>query len=155
MRIILTDMSGRSPEQAVEAKLQEILQRLQRTGKTIQDGLLWTVRNHFREIYPGSRHYDPEKVQPKDESNGQTPQGTVEIDVPGVTRAYRDLLIKPKLRKSLTIPMHRSSYGKRAADFPDAFVVKNRDGKRFIAENRGGDLVFLFYLAKSAFQKRD
>lgn len=142
-------------EGAVQAKLEDILSRLTRTGKTIQNGLLWTVRNHFATIYPGSKHYNPEKVQPQGDSNGVVPEGTINIDVPGITRAYHDVTIKPRLRKALTIPMHRSSYGKRAADFTDLFVMKKKNGKSFLVQSKGGNLVFLFYLAKSAFQKQD
>lgn len=155
MRFIITDSRRRSPEEAVESKLASILSRLSKTGKQIQDGLLWTVRNHFRTIYPGSNHYSPDKVQPYDHANGAEPFGEIEVDVPGITRAYGDLTIKPKFRKALTIPMHRSAYGKKAADFADAFVLRKKNGKQFLVQGKGGSLVFLFYLAKSAFQKRN
>ena len=155
MRIILTDTTGNSVERAVANKLRDILGKLHKTGKVMQEGLLHTVRNHFRTIYPGSKHYAPENVEGTEKYNGTTPYGTVRIDVPGITRAYRDLTIKPRFRKALTIPMHRSSYGKRAGEFNDLFLLKKKNGKAFLAHTVGGKLVFMYYLAKSVFQKRD
>lgn len=65
-------------------------------------------------------------------SNSQETYGSVEIDVPGVTRAYHDMDIRPRFRRALTIPIHRLSYGKRASSFDDTFMLKKKDGKRFI-----------------------
>ncbi len=59
--------------------------------------------------------------------------GEIVIDVPGITRAYRDLHISPKNSKHLTIPLHRSAYGKRATEFSDLFVVTKKNGKKFLA----------------------
>lgn len=39
--------------------------------------------------YPGSNHYSPDKVSTK--------QSVVVVDVPGVSRAYHDLTIRPKI----------------------------------------------------------
>lgn len=55
----------------------------------------------------------------------------------------------------MTIPCHRAAYGKRAADFPNSFIVRKKDGRAWIAESQGGQLVFLFRLAKRAFQRQD
>lgn len=52
--------------------------------------------------------------------------------MPGVTRAYHDLDIRPKFRRALTIPMHREAYGKRASSFDNTFVLKKKNGSRFI-----------------------
>lgn len=51
--------------------------------------------------------------------------------------------------------MHQQAYGKKASDFTGTFVLRKKDGKSFIVQKQGGNLVFLFYLAKSAFQRRD
>lgn len=137
MRIKLVDSNGNSPKSAVESKLSSLLQRVRSSGKLIQDGLLWTTRNHFSTIYPGSTHYSPDKVQPASISNGMNPAAAVDVDVPGVTRAYHDLVIKPKFRRALTIPMHRSAYGRRASSFNDTFVLKKKNGSRFIVQKSG------------------
>lgn len=156
MRFILQDQQGRPLEQAVEHRLRKVLDCLQRTGPTIRDALLHTTRNHFRTIYPGSKHYDPDKVQPLEAKSGTVAEGSIDIDVPGVTRAYHDMDIRPKFREWLTIPIHREAYGKKAADFSNLFQVKKKDGRRFLVEkDAAGQLVFLFKLQKRVFQRQD
>ena len=54
------------------------------------------------------------------------------IDVPGVTRAYHDITIVPRIRRALTIPMHKAAYGKAAGSFNDLFVLTKKDGKAFL-----------------------
>lgn len=90
-------------------------------------------------------------MQPSDVSNGQNPEATIDIDVPGVTRAYHDMDIRPKLRKYLTIPMHREAYGKKASDFSDTFVLTKKNGNKFIVRKDGNNLMFLFNLVKRVF----
>lgn len=155
INIRIVDGAGRSPEEAAAERLNRILFCLKTAGKPIQDGLMLTVRNHFGSIYPGSSHYSPDKVQPSDIRDGDEPYGEISIDVPGVTRAYHDMSIRPRWRRYLTIPIVRAAYGKRAADFPNAFVVKKKDGRMFLAEKQGGQLAVLFRLAQSVFQKQD
>lgn len=137
MTIKLVDSNGNSPKSAVALKLSSLLQRVRNSGKLIQDGLLWTTRNHFSTIYPGSKHYNPDKVQPASISNGTNPSAAVDVDVPGVTRAYHDLDIRPRFRRALTIPMHRSAYGRKASSFSDTFVLKKKNGSRFIVQKSG------------------
>lgn len=73
-------------------------------------------------------------MTPGDKHDGMVSSGEINIDVPGVTRAYHDVLIRPRVRKALTIPIHRASYGKKAADFNNLFPVKRKvDGKMFLA----------------------
>lgn len=125
----------------------------QKSGKTIGAAMLWNVKNHFKTIYPGSTHYSPDKVL-----NGKSKNnvGEIIVDVPGVTRAYHDITIKPKRAKALTIPIHRSAYGFKAKHFTDLFAIKRKDGKSFLARSLAdGSLVFMYVLAKSAFQKQD
>lgn len=111
------------------------------------------IRAHFRFQFPGSSHYDPSKVNPSNES--RLNEGVVDVDVPGVSRAYHDIDIRPKTRKYLTIPMHREAFGKKAPDFNDLFVVKKKDGKAFLAKNDGGNLSMMFFLAKHVHQRMD
>ena len=102
-------------------------------------------------IYPGSKHYNPQKVQPLSKTDGTRPEAVVSIDVPGVTRAYHNINILPKLRKHLAIPMNALSKDKKPMDFNNTIFVRKRSGKEFIAQKVKNGLVFLFYLAKSAF----
>lgn len=156
MGITVTGLDGQDPIEAARERLARLLERLRRCGRPIQDGLLWSVRNHFKTIYPGSKHYDPEKVQPLEKRDGEAPTGSVEIDVPGVTRAYRDLVIRPRFKRALTIPLHRDAYGKKASDFSDLFPVRKKDtGKAYLARKTPGGLAFMFALVNSVFQRRD
>lgn len=109
------------------------------------------IKAHFRFQFPGSSHYDPNKVNPSNES--RLNEGVVDVDVPGVSRAYHDIDIRPKVRQALTIPMHREAFGRSAADFNDLFVVKKKDGKAFLARNNGGNLSMMFFLAKHVHQR--
>ena len=99
-------------------------------------------------IYPGSKHYDPNKVEPGQASNGSVSEGEAQIDIPGITRAYHDLDIRPKFRQSLTIPMHSAAYGKKASEIDGMFVVKKKNGNAFLAKDMGGNLAFMYFLAK-------
>lgn len=142
--------------QSVASRMSRILWALQNSGKPIQDALVYGTRNHFQTIYPGSNHYNPNKVQPESTKQSYSAvTATAIVDVPGVTRAYHDITIFPRIRKTLTIPIHRSAYGKKASSFDNTFIVKKKNGKAFIAQNNGGNLVFLYVLARRAFQPKD
>lgn len=87
--------------------------------------------------------------------NGVNPSASIDIDVPGVTRAYHDMLIRPKFRKYLAIPIHRSSYSKSPKDFGDLIFIKKKNGSRLLAEKAPDGLTFLFALRESVFQRRN
>lgn len=126
-----------------------ILSRIHECGKQISDGLLFTTRNHFKQRYPDSKHYDPDKVLENFIHNGINPAGGINIDVPGITRAYSDITIKPKFRKWLTIPLHRTAYGKKVSDFNDLFVKTKNNGQKYLVQKTaGGHLTYLFRLVK-------
>lgn len=152
----ITGLDGMSDAtQATSDRLHNILSRVNQCGKQIADGLLWTTRAHFERIYPGSKHYDPNKVQETTIHNGSEPYGEIEIDVPGIARAYHDVTIRPRFRKWLTIPMRGEAFGKKADDFDNLFVKRKKDGRAYLAERQNGHLVYMFRLVKEAFQKRD
>ncbi|WP_407450937.1 hypothetical protein [Fibrobacter sp.] len=121
--------NNENAEKAVGDRLYEILRRIT-SATPLQEGMLFTVRNHFTSIYPGSKHYSPDKVQPLSKSDGslygKASEASIDIDVPGITRAYHDLNIKPRFRKALTIPIRREAFGKKASDFEDTFVAKKK-----------------------------
>ena len=79
-------------------------------------------------------------------------EGITNVDIPGATRAYNDIIIRPVRAKMLTIPMHADAFHHSARDFNDLFKPK---GKNILARNVNGNLVAMFALAKSAFQKKD
>lgn len=49
-------------QSAVSDRLSQILKRVGQCGQQIQDALLETTKTHFQRRYPGSKHYDPQKV---------------------------------------------------------------------------------------------
>lgn len=124
------------------------------SGKDIVDGLYHTTRNHVARRYPGSTHWNTDRISKGSSSaSASEASGYVDVNVAGATRAYHDVTIRPVFAKSLTIPIHAESYGKRASDFPGIFKPK---GKNVLAKKEStGGLTFLFALAKKAFQKQD
>lgn len=130
--------------------LKKVVDQLNReSGNIASESMTKSVKNWVQQRYPGSKHYDPSKVNQGD-SLGVI--GTVNVDIPGISRAYHDVTIRPIRARALTIPIHQSAYGKKAADFNDLFKPK---GKNILARNVGGTLVAMFALAQSAFQKKD
>lgn len=73
-------------------------------------------------------------------------EATTVVDVPGVTRAYHNLDIRPKRAKHLTIPMHRSAYGLPSREVDGLFYVKNKRGTEMLAKNEAGALVVMYLL---------
>lgn len=143
-------------KQVLEKNLAGPLHSIQ-AGRSIRESLKNTTRNHFKALYPGSKHYSPDKVTDGVASATTSyVTGSVDIDVPGVTRAYHDLTIVPRFRKYLTIPIHKSAYGKKVEDFGDTFVVKTKkSGNKFIAKKEAYGLTFLYVLKDRVFQKKD
>lgn len=153
--IKLLTIDNKTSSEAIADILQRVSEKLDRSGRLIQGSLVEQTRRHVQTIYPGSKHYDPGKVQPGEASNGNVSSGEAQIDIPGITRAYRDLDIRPRFRQSLTIPMHSMAYGKKASEIDGLFVVKKKDGKAFLAKDIGGNLAFMYFLAKHVHQRRD
>ena len=108
-----------------------------------------SVKNWVQKRYPNSKHWDPNKVT-SDKGVGLI--GITNVDIPGANRAYNDINIRPVKAKMLTIPMHSDAFHHSVRDFNDLFKPK---GKNILARNLNGQLVAMFALAKSAFQKQD
>lgn len=143
---------------SIEVGIAQLFRRLQsylsqKSGKFIAEAISTSVKNHFGRLHPGSSHFDPNKANASLDTSLN--QGVVDVDVPGISRAYHDIDILPKTKQALTIPMHREAYGKKAADFDDLFLVKRKDGKAFLARNNGGNLSMMFFLAKHVHQRKD
>lgn len=154
--ITIVDRNNKPINSAVYEVYSKVLEKLEKSGKLISDTLKFTTQRHFQTIYPNSKHYNPKKVSTRSFSNGIKTTGSINISVAGITRAYKNLTIRPTKTRALTIPIHRSAYGKRAGDFSDLFPINRKDGKSFLAKSDiNGNLIYMFVLAKSAFQKRD
>lgn len=153
--IKIVDRNNLPLEKSISQVLEKYLTKIQNSGKLISDALKFTTQRHFQKIYPNSKHYNPNKVTNGNNSNGLKANGEIVIDVAGITRCFKDLHISPKNFKYLTIPLHRSAYGKKAREFNDLFVVNKKDGRKFLAQKNAGSLVFMYRLATSVHQKRD
>ena len=150
MTILIQTTDNKPIEQGISAILKRVADQLNRdSGKVASESMTKSVKNWVQQRYPGSKHYDQSKVNQGD-SLGII--GTVNIDIPGISRAYHDVTIRPTHARHLTIQIHQSAYGKRVSDFNDLFKPK---GKNILARNVNGQLVAMFALAKSAFQKQD
>lgn len=145
--------SGKTLEEAINEVVKRIREKLKGMGSTISKTLVSTTRNHIKERFPGSSHYDVEKVVEGENnvlSNGA--MGESVIGIPGFSRAWRDITIKPVNAKMLAIPIHREAYGKSPTQFDNLFGIR---GKRALFKKDGGSLVAMFALAESAFQPQD
>lgn len=132
--------------------LNKVNNKIQQSGKLIRSALLWSTKNHFKTIYPDSTHYSPNKVEDGNFLNGELAEGEIEINVAGITRAFHPVIIKPRYKQALTIPLHRDSYGKQASDFNGLFRPIR---KNVLAQNENGKLKILFALCKSVYQEQD
>lgn len=117
-----------------------------RTGNIIAESLLVDARLHVQTRYPGSQHWDPSNISISETTEDS---GSIDIDIPGATRAYHDVEILPRWRQHLTIPLHPMAKGKKAEDIDGLFRPRN---KNILAKVIDGQLVPIFALVKRAFQ---
>lgn len=150
--IRLLDLQNRPVGEAVSNMLRRITKSLSEPQRDMENVLRNETKKHVQRRYPGSNHYSPDRIH-----NGSITKNSASIDIniPGITRAYHDILIRPKFRQRLTIPLHQSAYGKKARSFSDLFYIRNKNGKEFLAKYSGNQLILMYVLAKSAFQKQD
>lgn len=125
--------------------LRRVLQTI-RTGNIIAESLLVDARLHVQARYPGSQHWDPSNISIAETTEDS---GSIDIDIPGATRAYHDVEILPRWRHNLTIPLHPMAKGKKAEDIDGLFRPKNQN---ILAKVIDGQLVPIFALVKRAFQ---
>lgn len=111
-----------------------------------------SVQQHFQYRYPSATH----NFLPSQVNLGKIlgNEGSIDIDAKGIGRAYHDVTIKPVRKQALTIPIHQSAFYRRAVSFNNLFAI-NSNGKGYLAMNSNGNIVLMYRLAKSAFQKKD
>lgn len=129
----------------ISSAIRRAIQSL-RTGNIIAESLLVDARLHVQERYPGSTHWDPSNISISETTEDS---GSIDIDIPGATRAYHDVEILPRWRQHLTIPLHPMAKGKKAEDIDGLFRPRNRN---ILAKVIDGQLVPIFALVKRAFQ---
>lgn len=150
MTIRIQTQSGQPIEYGLKSILNRIVDNISRNFSGIaSDTMTNSVKNWVQQRYPNSKHWDPNKVT---SDKGVGLEGITNVDIPGASRAYHDINIRPVRAKMLTIPMHSDAFHHSARDFNDLFKPK---GKNILARNVNGELVAMFALAKSAFQKKD
>ena len=150
MTIRIQTQSGQPIEYGLKSIFTRIINDISRDfSSTASTTMTSSVKSWVQKRYPNSNHWDPNKVT-NGKSIGLT--GTTNVDIPSAGRAYHDVNILPVRAKMLTIPMHSDAFHHSVRDFNDLFKPK---GKNILARNVNGQLVAMFALAKSAFQKKD
>ena len=150
MTIRIQTQSGQPIEYGLKSIFNRILDNISRDFSGIaSDTMTSSVKSWVQKRYPNSKHWDPNKVNSE---RGVGLIGITNVDIPGANRAYNDINIRPVKAKMLTIPMHSDAFHHSVRDFNDLFKPK---GKNILARNVNGQLVAMFALAKSAFQKQD
>ena len=115
--------------------------------------LVGLFRNHVQNKYPGSKHWDPDKITAAAQGIG------VDIDIPGAGRAWHDVDIYPKNGQWLTIPLHPFLVGVSARTQQGLFRPWRKGGGEranvLAKTTAGGALVFMYALSKHVHQKQD
>lgn len=148
---IVEKNTGDSLESAVLKILQRVEYDLSHSGNDIANTLEYETKTHIANKYPGSEHFNPDKVVINEITQNS---GQINVDIPGISRAYHDIDIKPINRNYITIPFLNAA-GKKASDFSNTFVVTKKNGKKFIAQKTPVGIAFLFYLSKHVHQQQD
>lgn len=111
--------------------------------------LVDTIRKHISERYPGSKHWSPSKVN----ADGN---GSVDVDIPGASRAYHDIDIYPVSAPMLVFPTleGREAFGlEKTSDSP--VPLFRPEGHDVLMGLMGGSLVALFVLSEHVSQRQD
>lgn len=148
---MLTSTGLRDLHQASGTEVQRItadhIARLAATRHTTANRLGAAPTNHFAQAV--------EKVAAPSALSSGPDGATLTINHPGFIRAFRTVKIVPREAKSLAIPVHAISYGKRAAELWDRMHLFIPKGKRVIAATIGGVVTPLYVLCKSVTQRQD
>lgn len=133
------------------------------------------VRRHLRSVAP-SRHATADRLGGRRTMHienaigsvvphADATHGEVVIPIAGIGRAFHDITITPKIRKSLTIPISKYSYGKTAWQLQSRgwkfFVRKSKKEGGFggdgilYGKRRNGETIPLYKMTKKVVLKRD
>jgi hypothetical protein len=82
---------------------------------------------------------------------------TITITKPGIARALREVVIRPRHSRALTLPLHAMAYGKRVADLRHTLgkAIYRPKGARILAYNDDSGLVPLYALVGQVRQPQD
>ncbi len=90
--------------------------------------------------------------------NDQGSTAEITINKPGIARAIRDVTLRPKRGKALTLPLHALAYGRRPAEFVQNTgmrLFRPQKSRILAATDASGKLTPIYLLSGAAFQKRD
>ena len=151
------------PYHALEVKV-----RTEECAMAAADSLAETVREHIRREASG-RHrpasrlgamptHHLERGARETVATRSGRQAVVTVPIPGITRAFGDLHIRPQNARALTIPINAVSYGVRAPELADRgwslFTLPAREGPGagvlFGRQAGQGSTVALYLLRASA-----
>ena len=130
------------------------------------------IRNHMRVLNEtrrsplnatgrSSNHFSPDKVLEPVVNNNSA---TVEVAIPGITRAYHDIDIYPKEASALAIPLHYTAYGMSPRENNDRGIYKlfriNRKGSTekgnvLFRNGENGELIPMYSLVTHVHQVQD
>lgn len=96
-----------------------------------------------------------EKVAQPGALSSTSEEAVITIKHPGMSRAFRDVQIRPKEAKSLAIPIHALAYNRRAAELWKSHNLFIPEGSRYIAMREADRTVLLYVLVRSVTQKQD
>lgn len=80
---------------------------------------------------------------------------TVAVRSPGITRAFRSLVIRPVSASALTIPIHALAYGKRVRELARNTPIFRPKKKNYLATIQDGKITVLYLLRRAANIKQD
>ena len=112
------------------------------------------IKAHLASLPGSGTHYNPNKVsKPNVLADGQI---DVQVDIPGISRAYHDIVIRPVQAQMLAIPLSAKAKGKSPRNYPgDLFMFQSKAGNLLLAEKSGRDLVLAYVLKDQVVQKQD
>lgn len=139
MKIVANN--GKSLNEELSFQIKKIVDNM--ADSDVAEAVAGEIKNHFAMKYPGSKHYDPNKVTVVDDE--------IRIDVPGINRAYHDIDIYPINKQWLCIPLEAAK-GQSPYDIEGLFKPK---GHNVLMKEVGGMLTPFFALSKHVHQNQD
>ncbi len=82
-------------------------------------------------------------------------EAVLTVKHPGITRAFRDVTIRPVEKQALAIPIHPMARGFQAEELWERMKLFIPKGGRVIATTLGGQLTPLYVLCKKVTQRQD
>lgn len=131
---------------AVQELTVDYLRALAATRHTTAEKLGAAPTNHLAQA--------ADKVAEPSALESTAEAATLTINHPGMTRAFRDVTIRPKEAKALAIPVHALAYGRQPAEIWDSMGLFATKGAIYMHQ-ASGEPLRLYVLVRSVTQKQD